>query len=534
MWIFAGFFWGAITIGILWGEPVSWKGERTFQGCLSSDPQTGKKMQWVELLAELDGSVRLPVRIGVPIRRASGELRQGDCLSGTVSLSSYPDVWERAHLFGSVFRPLLFEGVLSPWDSFHVSHPVREHRLILPHFSSLNARIQDRFLSLFHPDVSAILLAMVLSEPSHLSPELLEEFQRSGVYHLLSVSGEHMALLAIFLSGGLILIIRLLPYPVQRIVYARWPIALLVGVCVIPVMGCYLILIGSPLPALRAVGGFALVLVARLMGFRWSWEDSLGISVVALCLLNPDSPLSLSLDLSLSALFGVAIFLRMGRGRREGDHSSPAGFEFREAMVLGSVITVTTLPLLWFSYQQLDWVGILSNGVIVPVAGDLFLPAGFLYGLFLGLVPAGWWPLTGLLEKLGESVVGLVSLFSRFPDGQIPLPPLSPVGFIVLCGSIMGGLMIMMTGTGESILKKRLVIASGCLTFVFAVLLVWGRGAVREGEEIFPVRAIVNTAPVQSMHANQASWTFPTGSRVERIAWSPERERMNWEWMLGR
>lgn len=522
----SGFLWGIFTVGFLCGSAASWQGERTFRGCLSSDSQMGRKMQWVVLNAELDGTRRLPVRLGVPLRRESGKLRSGDCLAGTVTLSSYPDKWERNHLFGSTFRPLLFEGVLSPWDSLHISHPVGKNQFLLPHFSSTEARIQDRFESLFHPDVAAVLLAMVLSDTSHLSPDLLQEFQGSGVYHLLSVSGEHMALLAVFFSGALFLIIRLLPYPWLRVLYARWPISLLIGVCVIPVLGCYLLLIGSPLPALRAVGGFVLVLVARILGFRWSWEDSLGISVVVLCLLNPDSPLSLSLDLSLSALFGVAIFLKAGRRSFEGEPSLEAGFEVRDAVILGSVITVTTLPLLWLEYRQLDWVGIVSNGVIVPVAGDLLLPAGFLYGLFLLFVPSGWGPATFAMEKLGESVVGLVSFFSRIPYGQIPLPPVSPGGFFVLCVAVIGGLAMIANDGGWWTLKKNLLIPTG-LILLFIVLTIGMKGPEKPGGGVPLVRAMVKVIP------DRPDQILMTGVWAERIEWRSGQEGKNWHWVLG-
>ncbi len=517
-WAVAGFFWGVLSAGLLWGVSSSWQGERSFRGCLSSDSQSGRKIRWVEMTAELDASRRLPVRLGIPVTRIPRSLRAGDCLSGTVTLSSYPDAWERTHLFGSAFRPLLLEGVLSPWDRLRITHPVHAPVFLLPRFQAFDDRIRNRFLSLFRPDVASVLLAMVLSDTSHLSPGLDQEFQKSGVYHLLSVSGEHMALLAVFLSGTLFLTLRLLPYPLLRAWYARFPVSLLLGVCVVPVMGCYLLLIGSPLPALRAMEGFVLVLVARAMGFRWSWEDLLGLSVIGLSILNPQCPLSLSLDLSLSALFGVAIFLRMGK-RYGGESSLPGadGVGVREAVLLGGLITMTTLPLLWLAYRQLDWIGIVSNGIIVPVAGDLLLPAGFLYALVLIVCPAGWAPATFALEKLGESVVGLVSFFSRIPYGQIALPGLSPGGFVVLLALIMGGLTVMAGGRDGAV--RRTLLPMAVAVVVFSSLLFWGSGPGQPNAGMLPERSIQESS---------------SPDRMARVRWLPEQEERNWQWVLGR
>ncbi|MHB1286548.1 MAG: ComEC/Rec2 family competence protein [Leptospirales bacterium] len=525
LWPAAGMVWGILSVGVMWGISPSWKGERTFQGCLSSGARMGRTIQWVTMEASLDATRRFPVRIGIPVQRVPRVLGPGDCLSGTVTLSTYPDGWERTHLFGSAFHPVLLEGKVAPWDRLRIRHPLRGSGFSSSLFQPLDDHLHERILSLFAPDVAGVLLAMVLSDTSHLSPDLNQTFQKSGVYHMLSVSGEHMALLALFLSGTLFLTLRLLPYPLLRKGFARWPVSLMVGMAVVPVMGCYLLLIGTPLPALRAMGAFVLGVAARAMGVRGSWEDILGLSMIGMGILNPESPLSLSLDLSLSALWGVALFLRWGNRRQDGPLGvDPNGSEGLDAVVLGVFVTLTTLPLLWLAYRQLDWVGIVSNGIIVPVAGDLFLPAGFFYSLFLILFPTGWAPLTAGLEALGESVIGLVSFFSRIPHGQILLPVLSPGLFVIVFTLILGGLVVMARGPlGEGF---RLLIPMGGALAAILLLLGAGGGPVHPEAGTIPDRALRESAPLGA-----GSPLVPVG---EGIRWSLGQEENNWKWVMGR
>ncbi len=525
LWAGAGLVWGILSVGVLWGISPSWQGERTFHGCLSSGARMGRTIQWVTMEASLDATRRFPVRLGIPVQRVPGALGPGDCLSGTVTLSTYPDGWERTHLFGSAFHPVLLEGKVAPWDRLLIRHPFRASGFSSSFFHPLDDHLHKRILSLFSPDVAGVLLAMVLSDTSHLSPDLNQTFQKSGVYHMLSVSGEHMALLALFLSGTLFLTLRLLPYPLLRKGFARWPVSLLVGLCVVPVMGCYLLLIGTPLPALRAMGGFALGIAARAMGVRGSWEDLLGLSMIGLGVLNPDAPLSLSLDLSLSALWGVALFLRWGNRNQEDSLGvALSGVAGLDGVVLGIFVTLTTLPLLWLAYRQLDWVGIVSNGIIVPVAGDLFLPAGFLYSLFLILFPSGWAPLTSGLESMGESVIGLVSFFSRIPHGQIHLPVLSPGLFVIAFTLILGGLQVMARRPlGEGI---RLLIPMGGALVAILLLVGAGGGPIHPEAGAIPGRALREASPLGS--------GGPVAPGGEGIHWSLGQEEHNWQWVMGR
>uniref|UniRef100_A0A7C3QV11 ComEC/Rec2 family competence protein n=1 Tax=Leptospirillum ferriphilum TaxID=178606 RepID=A0A7C3QV11_9BACT len=511
-WALAGFFWGMMSVGLLGDISGQWQGVHDFSGCLADAPRMTRTGSLVRMDAELD-SVRLaPVQIRIPAGRGGNDLGRGDCLTGTALFASSPSPWEREHLFGSSFRPVLLEGQVLPWDPLSVtrsqefsSGPLRQRESLLMH----------RLASVFSPDVAGLAGAMILSDTSLLPDDLLRSFQSSGAYHLLSVSGEHMALLALFLNGSLFILLRLIPYPLMRRMLVRVPLPALAGWLLVPVLVLYLTLIGSPLPAVRAVVAFALLMAFRSTGRMISWPDVFGLSLLGIIALYPEAPLSLSMDLSLLALWGLLLGCRWessGKGEKKGKDFEGSERGFREHLVTGVAVMLTTLPLLWFSVGKADWVGIFSNIFVVPVAGDLFLPLGFLATMLLSVFPDGWPPYNFLVEKTGESAVGLVDFFSRIPYGQVRLLPVSPLTLLLMTSLI---LLAVRWRNRELLHGGRKVIAGMAAVIGLSIVLSHGLS-------------------VSGITGPERALSQPAGEEGEKKwRWEPFREGHNLEWLFS-
>ena len=489
----------------------SWEGVHEFSGCLSEPPVSSGSGQRVRLTVLLDAVQKMPVQIRIPDGRGVNSLEKGDCLTGTARWKPYPGQWEREHLFGSAFRPVLYEASLKPWDTLSVDTSGRKSRLDRE-ARDREALLRQRVQNVYPPDVAGLLGAMVLSDTGLLPPDLLQSFQRSGVYHLLSVSGEHMALLALFLTGGFTLFLRFVPASPLRRMVVRFPVTLFPGWLAVPVLLSYLFLIGAPLPAVRAGVAFVLVMLGRLAGGPRSWPDILGLSILVLGFLYPEAPLSLSVDLSLMALWGLSL---SGR-RREPNCPEVLGEErkaggVREHLETGVIVMLTTLPLLWFSLGKADWVGIVSNMFAVPLAGDVFLPLGFLSMLALWVVPGGFPLLNELTSKAGDATVGLVEFFSRIPFGQIALPSLSPAALLFLTALVLS--WDVAGDKGEPGKGERSLKAIFCTVAFFIVL----SGTVFKSRDWTPVRALQGNGG--------------TSSRIPR--WEPQIEWKNLGWLFS-
>ncbi len=97
---------------------------------------------------------------------------------------------------------------------------------------------------------AAVLRAMLLGDRSLLDPETSSDFQRTGTYHALVISGLHIGVLAVALLAAL----RLLGSP--RTLQAAVAMA---------VVAAYSLLVGARLPVMRAAWMLAAYLLARLV-----------------------------------------------------------------------------------------------------------------------------------------------------------------------------------------------------------------------------------------------------------------------------
>lgn len=161
--------------------------------------------------------------------------------------------------------------------------------------ASLSAALRVRVEKAFRaagPDTpgKALTRALVLGDASAFPMEWKRGLRVTGLYHLLSVSGVHVALVA----GAVWLLAGWLP---------RWLRLLLM----LAAIGLYLMLVG-PLPALvrAAVMGF-LAVTALLAERPPAAVNGLGWAVILLVLQRPDVVLSVSFQLTVAATAGLLI-----------------------------------------------------------------------------------------------------------------------------------------------------------------------------------------------------------------------------------
>ena len=58
----------------------------------------------------------------------------------------------------------------------------------------------------------------------------------------------------------------------------------------------------------------------------------------------------------------------------------------RDSMLMSGVVTLVTLPLVAYYFNQLPWLGLFTNVVAVPVMGILLVPIGLVAGIWQILV----------------------------------------------------------------------------------------------------------------------------------------------------
>src|ERR1051326_6969196 len=127
---------------------------------------------------------------------------------------------------------------------------------------------------LWSKEDAAIFGAMIVGDDSLLLRDVREEFQQTGVYHLLVVSGMNVALLAFAIF-----------WLARRLRLPQWPASLLT----IALSLFYAYIAGMGVPIMRAVLMLSLFLVARLLYRDRSGLNATGFSALVVLTLSPSA-----------------------------------------------------------------------------------------------------------------------------------------------------------------------------------------------------------------------------------------------------
>ena len=193
---------------------------------------------------------------------------------------------------------------------------------------------------------------MVLGQDERLDEEVRTDFQRSGLAHLLAVSGQNVMLLAILvlaLAGAAGLPLR-----------ARLLLALALVAAYVPLAG------GGPSIQRAGVMGAA-GLVAALAGRPSSRWYALGLAAAVTLALNPRAASEPGWQLSFAAVLSLLVLCSPLRGILERALPGPAA----EAAAMTLAATVGTAPLLALHFEQVSLASLPANLLAAPAVAPI-------------------------------------------------------------------------------------------------------------------------------------------------------------------
>src|SRR3989440_4240846 len=227
-----------------------------------------------------------------------------------------------------------------------------------------------------------IVDALVFAPNATLDPDIRERYVRSGLAHLLSISGLHVGFLAACLAL-LLRRLRLAPGP-------RFAATVLL-------LGAYLWLLGLPPPAVRAGAMLVLAEIARLRQRVAAPRGLISLSALGVLLADPLALCSVGAWLSVA---GIAAGILAARACRR---------ERRLVRLVAPALAATllTAPISALTFGTVAPVGVLANLVAIPLAG-IAVP-GLVLALALSWAIAGAAHLVAAGAGLGLALLDLVA-----------------------------------------------------------------------------------------------------------------------------
>jgi competence protein ComEC len=199
----------------------------------------------------------------------------------------------------------------------------------------------------------ALVEGVVLGDDTGLSDGLKQAFRRSGLYHLLAVSGENVVLLA----AGVLALGVLAGVP------RAWA-----HVCALAAIGAYVLAVGPQPSVIRAGVSGAAVSAAWLLGRERDGWHALLLAAIVLLGWSPYALYDAGFQLSFVAV--IAIFV-LGRPLASSLEGYPLPARLRGPVAIAVVCGVATAPILWLQFGAVPLLGVLANALVEFAVGPL-------------------------------------------------------------------------------------------------------------------------------------------------------------------
>lgn len=264
----------------------------------------------------------------------------------------------------------------------------------------LRDAIDARIATTLEGDKRAIATALLTGRRDAISTPVNDAMFISGLGHVLSISGYHMAVVAGVVFFAVRALLALFPALTAGFAIKKWSAA-----AALAASAFYLLLSGAEVATQRSFFMTAVVLIAVMVDRRAITFRTLAVAALIVLSIAPEALVHPSFQMSFAATLGLVALVQIGMPRMfaSPDHSATArvalwgGREVMTLLLASLVAGLATTPYAAFHFHRVTPYGVLANLAAMPVVSALVMPAGL-----LGLVamPFGFdgvfWALMGV------------------------------------------------------------------------------------------------------------------------------------------
>ncbi len=305
------------------------------------------------------------------------------------------------------------------------------------------ARLTAHIRSRLSDASGGIAAALVTGDRGAIGEADTEAMQRSGLAHLLSISGLHVTAVV---GAMMLLTMRLLA--LSPWLALRAPLPLIGAAAGALAAIAYTLLSGSDVPTVRSCIAALLVLGGLALGREAITMRLVATGALVILLVWPEALAGASFQLSFAAVTAIvalhehprlrALFLRRDEGL-----VSRAGRILLSLLVTGVAVEIALAPIALFHFNKAGLYGALANIVAIPLTTFVIMPlegAALLLDT-IGLGAPSWW----LADRAIGALLWTAHTVSAAPGAVAALPSM-PWGAFALM--VCGGLWIALWRTG--------------------------------------------------------------------------------------
>ena len=215
---------------------------------------------------------------------------------------------------------------------------------------------------------------------SELGEDTMKDFSYTGLIHILSISGSHIALLLALIYG------------LGRLIKLRKRTSLIMGILV-AIMYCGVV--GGDVPVVRATMMSILMCMAYVKGRLYQAKQALCICAILCLVYDPFSLFDVSFQLSFGATYGLLIW---GKVLYERIQWLPKWIKTPLVLCVSAQLLILPLQLYYFHYISIA--SLLAACIVAPLL-DISIVLIFISTIISSIIPISFlWPLIDVLLRI--------------------------------------------------------------------------------------------------------------------------------------
>ena len=282
-------------------------------------------------------------------------------------------------------------------------------------------------------NTSALLKAMLLGDERDIDPSLREAYSDTGIIHIISISGAHVAVLFAAISALFGLINN------KKMKWAQ------LGVC-LGIVWFYVLMSGASTPALRAAIMFSIMSIGAACQQEANPLNQLLSTAFVLLLFNPMWLFTIGFQLSFIAVLSLIIFYPsmlslFSSNRPKKNSSSHRFFEhcthfLKNAIAASLAAEILVAPLVAYYFHSFPPMFLVAN-VLASLAMTVVLIMGMLLLLFAHFSPIAQ-ALSSILVVITQAFHGWISYLQQVNIPSLKSIHLSPMMLVLIYIFILG------------------------------------------------------------------------------------------------
>jgi competence protein ComEC len=280
--------------------------------------------------------------------------------------------------------------------------------------------------------------ALITGQRGGISDATNDAYRDSGLLHILSISGLHMAIM----GGAVFVVVRfmlsLVPAVALRFQIKKWAAA----AAVLAAFG-YLLISGASFPTVRSWIMISVMFVAVMLDRPAVALRNVAVAALAILVVFPESLMDVSFQMSFAAVVALVSAYELLRERnRDGGsrHRSPVYLLllFFGGIVLSTLVaSLAVAPFAAYHFHKSQQYAVLANLIAIPICNIIVMPAAL---VTLAAMPLGleW----GSLQVMGWGIDAMTWCAYRvaaLPGAVGRIPAIPPAAFALM---LAGGLWL--------------------------------------------------------------------------------------------